>query len=188
MLNLPISRDGFLWAFSIASQIHRVPLAPTFLLNKHEAPFTLGSFRVAAERTGFRIRQKAVPNSQLEKLPLPCLVTLIPHMDAAKCDDDMARGPATIREYQLALLERIDEKWVVLAEACAKSSLTMSREAFERRFAGEALIIAPQVGATQGAKSDKNALPSNKSVDGKFGTASFAMPLSWLKTMFRIAR
>lgn len=188
MLNLPISRDGFLWAFSITSQIHHVPLAATLILQKHQAPFTLGSFRVAAEQAGFRVRQKAVPNSQLAKLPVPCLVTLIP-ADLAPAADKGITVPNAIREYQLALLERIDEKSVVLAEACSKSSLTMSREIFEKRFAGEALIIAPPMSGAHGARDNKNSQQTNnKKTDGKLGPAWFVPQLEWLRAMLRIAR
>ena len=112
MLNLPISRDGFLWAFSITSQINRVPLGSHFVMEKYETPFTLASFRAATEKAGMKIRQKAVPNSQLDKLPLPCLITLIPPVEAVPMavNDGRAMAQHTVREYQMALVESLDEK------------------------------------------------------------------------------
>src|SRR5690349_18024694 len=59
MLNLPITREGFVWALSISSQIHHVPLVTTMILQKYQVPFNLGSFRTVAEECGFKVRQKA---------------------------------------------------------------------------------------------------------------------------------
>lgn len=187
MLNLPISRDAFIWAFSIASQINRVPLAATFLLQRHQAPFTLGSFRAAAEQTGFKVRQKAVPNSQLMKLPLPCLVTLMPVLASvplAAAGEPAAQQQA-IGEYQLALLERIDEQCVVLAEACSKVTITISREAFEKRFAGEALLITPHQAVKSPANTASQKTVSRKKAKSKLGPAWFMPQPGWLRAMFR---
>lgn len=194
MLNLPISRNGFLWAFSIASQINRIPLATTLILQKYQAPFTLGSFRIAAEQSGFKIRQKAVPNSQLSGLPLPCLVTLIPIVDGIPAVDSMpmalngntALAQHAVREYQIALLEHIDEKFVVLAETCSKSTVTMAREAFEKRFAGEVLIIVPPAtSADAPAKGKAAQMSKGRKNGGKFGMAGFLPQPGWLRSMFR---
>ena len=190
MLNLPISRDGFLWAFSIISQINRVPLGSHFVMEKYEAPFTLASFRAATEKAGMKIRQKAVPNSQLGKLPLPCLVTLIPLVEAVPmaANDGSATAQHTVREYQMALVESLDEKWVVMAEAGSKSTITLSRETFEKRFAGEALIISPP------AKADSDVMPMrgvppkkkiNKKPEGEIGMAWFISAPDWLRGIFR---
>jgi len=189
MLNLPISRDGFLWAFSITSQINKVPLAVNFILQKYEPPFTLGSYRAAAEQAGMKIRQKAVPNSQLGKLPLPCLVTMLPPLEAVPMavNGDTAVTQHTVREYQIAMVESIDERWVVLAEACCKSTITLSREAFERRFAGEALIISTHEPIDSEIKPMRG-LPRKAEVskpEGRVGMAWFMPQPDWLRGIFR---
>ena len=188
MLNLPISRDGFLWAFSITSQINKVPLAVNLVLQKYEPPFTLGSFRAAAEQAGMKIRQKAVPNSQLGKLPLPCLVTMLPveavHMAV---NGDIAVAGHAIREYQIAMVESIDDRWVVLAEACCKATIALSREAFEKRFAGEALIISPHAPIDSGVKPMRG-LPRKTEVskpEDRLGMAWFMPQPDWLRGIFR---
>jgi len=192
MLNLPISRDGFLWAFSIASQLHQVPLATTLILQKFHPPFTLASFRAAAEQTGLKVRQKAVPNSQLGKLPLPCLVTLIPAVEGVQVaiNGDLAMAQHAVREYQIALLQSLDAETVVLAEACCKSTITLNRETFEKRFAGEALIITPAtadgVDASQTNKKTNGADISKG--PGKDGLSWSAPQMAWLKNMFRVAK
>ena len=189
MLNLPISRDGFLWAFSITSQINKVPLAVNFILQKYEPPFTLGSYRAAAEQAGMKIRQKAVPNSQLGKLPLPCLVTMLPPLEAVPIavNGDTAVTQHTVREYQIAMVESIDERWVVLAEACCKSTVTLSRETFEKRFAGEALIISTNAAIDSDIKPMKG-LPRKTEVskpEGRVGVAWFMPQPEWLRGIFR---
>jgi hypothetical protein len=189
MLNLPISRDGFLWGLSIASQINHVPLATTFILQKYQPPFTLASFRAAAEQCGFKVRQKAVPISQLAKLPLPCLVTLIPSVEAVSMamNGHTAVAQSAIPEYHIALLQNVGEELVVFAEACSKSTITLNREVFEKRFAGEALIITtmPADGA-EVLRITKSADEANsKKGPGKIGMAWLIPQAAWLKAMFR---
>jgi hypothetical protein len=189
MLNLPISREGFLWAFSITSQINRVPLAANFILQKYEPPFTLGSFRAAVEQGGMKIRQKAVPNSQLGKLPLPCLVAMLPPVQAVSMavNGDTAVACHAVREYQIAMVESMDDRWVVLAEACCRATITLTREAFEKRFAGEALIISPHAPIDSGVKPMRG-LPRKTEVskpEGRLGTAWFMPQPDWLRGIFR---
>ncbi|MES2356015.1 MAG: hypothetical protein V4568_16760 [Pseudomonadota bacterium] len=191
MLNLPITRDGFVWALSISSQIHHVPLATTLSLQKYEAPFTLGSFRVVAEQCGFKVRQKAVPNSQLAKLPLPCLVALIPGVEGVSfpTSETTAVTQSTMPEYQMALLQSIDDESVVFAEACSKSTMTLSRQAFEKCFAGEALIISPAPTESVGAsRTGKNADGNAKKESGNIGVTWFKPQVGWFKSMFRGTR
>lgn len=190
MLNLPISRDGFIWGLSIASQIHHVPLAATLVMQKYQPPFTLASFRIAAEQCGFKVRQKAVPNSQLNKLPLPCLITLIPTAEEmATAAHDEESGSNRVREYHMALLQKVDDQSVVFAETCSKLEITLSRSEFEKRFAGEVLIVTPIMADDA---ETTNATKGN-SVDGKkgsmkFGMAWFAPHSGWFKSMFRGSR
>jgi len=191
MLNLPITRDGFVWALSISSQIHHVPLTTTLVLQKYQAPFTLASFRAVAEQCGFKVRQKAVPNSQLAKLPLPCLVTLIPGVEGVSVPTgaDAAVTPDAMPEYQMALLQSLDDEMVVFAEACSKSSMTLSRQAFEKCFAGEALIISPApVEKADASQTGKNANGNAKKESGKIGMASLLPQVEWFKSMFRGTR
>lgn len=172
MLNLPISRDAFLWALSIVSQVNRVPLSTNLILKKFPPPYTLASLRLATEYSGVKVRQKAVPASQLEKLPSPCLVALIP------ASAQVPSGAQRIQEYQLGLLERVDAATAVFAEACSSVSLPVSRSAFEQRFAGEVLIIAPQLDhpATH-ENSAAQVMPS----DDDSG-------LTWLRRLIRAGR
>jgi|GEM_PF-3925256 len=188
MLNLPISRDGFIWGLSIASQIHHVPLAATLVMQKYQPPFTLASFRIAAEQCGFKVRQKAVPNSQLTKLPLPCLITLIPtgNETSALEDEDDAVSSNPVREYHMALLQSVDEHSVVFAETCSKSEITLDRDAFEKRFAGEVLIVSPAMAddaETTNTRKGNNA--NGKKGSMKFGMAWF---IPQFKSMFRSSR
>lgn len=194
MLNLPISRDSFLWAFSITSQINRVPLAVNFVMQKYQPPFTLGSFRVAVEQAGMKIRQKAVPNCQLAKVPLPCLITLIPALEVVPMavNDDGTVAANTIREYQMALLESLNDECVVLAEACSQATTTLSRAVFEKRFAGEALIISPHATSSvdsdpvMGAPQQTEMKQANaRKEQGKIGLSWFMPQAGWLRTMFR---
>jgi ABC-type bacteriocin/lantibiotic exporter with double-glycine peptidase domain len=194
MLNLPISRDSFLWAFSITSQINRVPMAINFVMHKYQPPFTLGSFRAAVEQAGMKVRQKAVPNSQLSKLPLPCLITLIPAVEAVPMaiNGDGTVAANTIREYHMALVESLDDERVVLAEACSQATTTLSRAVFEKRFAGEVLIISPQAAASIDSDHATGLPPqvemkqaSARTEQRKIGLSWFMPQAGWLRTMFR---
>ena len=90
-----------------------------------------------------------------------------------------------IREYQMALLQSIDEEKVVLAEACCKATTTLSREAFEKRFAGEAIILSTSEGADL-SKTQKDADGADsKNASGNMGMAWFVPPVAWFKAVLR---
>ena len=182
MLNLSISREGFLWGLSIASQLHHIPLPTTLILQKYKAPYTLMSFKVAAEQVGFKVRQKAIPTSQLEKLTLPCLCTLIPANGIPKNSD------AEI-EYQIGLLEKVEADYVTFAEACGKEITKLPRHEFEKRFAGEVLIVSSTLSDKRELKKVRElAQKAAKDKSGKISLSLFFPQPAWLKAMFRNSR
>ncbi len=185
MLDLPITRDAFIWACSIACQIAKVPLTTNRILQKHLPPFTLGTFREAAQNSGLPVRQKAVPVSQLEKLPLPCLVTLLPPADAGPGSTCCTPAPSgATREYHIALLMKADNRSFEIAEVCGGESCSMTREAFERRFAGEVLLLGrPPVvtGDTAGLASGQEDKPARPGREPRL--AWFAATFPWIRAL-----
>jgi hypothetical protein len=142
MHNLPVSKEAFFWAFSIASQVHRVPLATSILMHRHQPPYTLGAFRLVAGQRGLKVRQKAFSRSQVDRLPVPCLVALYPFV---RSDVPVTRETAVVPppEFQLALLQDVHDGGVVVVETCSSVATNMSHEVFAERFSGEAILFAP---------------------------------------------
>src|SRR5260221_9373080 len=188
MLDLPITRDAFIWACSIACQITKVPLSTNRIRQKHPPPYTLGSFREAAQHGGLPVRQKAVPVSQLEKLPLPCLVTLLPSGDAgpgSTCCDPAT--PGAVREYHIGLLLKADNRTVEIAEVCGRESCILSREAFERRFAGEVLLFGqPPTVADETGEHSKLTQGSGSGQERAPRLAWFAAEFPWFRGLRRV--
>lgn len=142
MHNLPISKEAFFWAFSIASQLYRVPLATSILMQRHQPPYTLGAFRLVAGERGLKVRQKAFSRSQTDRLPVPCLVALYPPV---RSDVPVTREMTVVppQEFQLALLQGVHDGGVVVVETCSSVATSMSHDVFAERFSGEAILFTP---------------------------------------------
>jgi hypothetical protein len=140
--NLAVSKEAFFWAFSIASQLHRVPLATSILMQHCRPPYTLGAFRLVAGQHGLKVRRKAFSRSQTGQLPVPCLVALYPLVGS---DLPVTRETAIARprEFQLALLQGVHDGGVVVVETCSSVATSMSHEVFAERFSGEAILFVP---------------------------------------------
>src|SRR6266446_3278623 len=76
MHNLPISKDAFFWALSITSQLHCIPLPSSVVMRRQQPPYTLGTLRLIAAQRGLKVRRRTFPSSQIDQLPLPCLVAV----------------------------------------------------------------------------------------------------------------
>src|ERR1700674_1226035 len=194
MHNLPISKDAFFWALSITSQLHNIPLPSSVVIQRHQPPYTLGLFRLAATQRGLKVRQRAYPSSHTDHLPASCLVALHPPVNGS-VDANVTASPVA-REFQLALLLSMDEKWVVIVETCGGFPVTLSREVFAHRFTGEVILIAPantteanssRHGTTQRGPAGIATQSSSTGTDGN-GFTWLTPRLRWLRAALRHAR
>ena len=163
-------------------------------MQRHQPPYTLGMFRLVATQRGLRVRQKAYPSAHTDHLPVSCLVAL--HAPANGSVDAKVPSSPLDREFQLALLLSMDENGVVIVETCGGFPVTLSREVFEHRFAGEAILIAPpdapgthssRGGETRGGSAEIATQSSRNGLDG--GGFTWLIPrLRWLRAALRSSR
>jgi ABC-type bacteriocin/lantibiotic exporter with double-glycine peptidase domain len=195
MHNLPISKDAFFWALSITSQLYCIPLPSSVVMQRHQPPYTLGMLRLVAAQRGLKVRHRAFPSSQTDQLPIPCLVAI--HAAArARVTANGGTVFALAPEFELALLQSVDDKWVVIVETCGGSPITMSREDFARRFTGEAILIAPRDSTNGDSPRSGNTQPEpvdiainpSRGRQNDHGLTWVVPRLRWLKAALRLAR
>ena len=163
-------------------------------MQRHQPPYTLGMFRLVATQRGLKVRQKAYPSSHTDRLPVSCLVALHAPVNGS-VDANVTASPLA-REFQLALLLSMDEKWVVIVETCGGFPVTLSREVFAHRFTGEAILIAPadatETDSSRHGKTRRGpaAIATQSSRTGLDGNGfTWLIPrLRWLRAALRHAR
>ena len=139
-----LSPQDFVWAMGSFCALHRKAFDPALLLQQFPAPHTLDALIHAARALGFRIRRRNWTASDMETLPLPCLVLLRPGEAPEGPQAQSADGAETAGGSRLAIVHRADASGISLFPAGGNVPTVYSREDFAKRYAGIAYLISPE--------------------------------------------
>lgn len=124
-----IAAQGFVWAFGMLSQIHRIPFDPQLLLRQFPPPYTLASLQQALQSMGLRVTFKKSPLHKLPDAVLPCMAVL-----------NVEEG----EDSGLALILKSDGERLLVLEPGQQAPQSIALEEFSRRFAGHILLARKQ--------------------------------------------
>jgi len=144
---LLFSSASYAWGLQRICRLHRIPFAPKILLQQFPPPYSVDSFRRAAQAVGLSSALRAAAPEQLAQVPLPCLAVLRPatqEMEPGAPPD--ARGAATAA-HRVALLLRCEgEQLYCLAEGEENPGAIALAE-FAREYAGLVLLFEREAAA-----------------------------------------
>ncbi|MFZ5530854.1 MAG: ABC transporter transmembrane domain-containing protein, partial [Pseudomonadota bacterium] len=158
---LPISAETFVWALQASCQLHRVPCSPELALREFPPPYHSHNLLQLLQAHGLKCRWRSVHGGNLEKMALPCFVTIGP--DAA-AEDGAPHG--------MLLLVKVENGSALYFEPGNLQPLNAPLTEFAQRCSGHALLI----GAPKAEKEN---------TARKFGFAWFVPELMKHKAIWR---
>ncbi len=148
-LDVPLASVHFVWALGAISRLKRVPFAPELVAQQFPPPHSAAKLLDAAAALGFKAQRHLRAANEIQRAPLPCLALLKSTEACAETSTEagMYHGTEALKEtvaHALALVVKADEERIVMFEPGAASGATLSAADFERRYAGELILFAPQ--------------------------------------------
>ena len=148
-LDMPLASVHFVWALGAISQLKRIPFAPELVAQQFPPPHSAATLLDAAAALGFKAQRQARAANEIQSAPLPCVAVLRPsEVDAERAGEAATRAGQRQRgngsEHALAIVVKADAERIVVLEPGAAAGATLTTADFDRRYAGELILFAPQ--------------------------------------------
>ena len=139
MSNGPLFGTGtFLWGLAAICQIHRLPFAPSLILQQFSPPYGAASLQEAAEALRLKSGLRAAKPAELQSLPAPFLAILKPAEDST--DTSHAEQLAS----RIALVLECDAVRVLYLTEAATAPNAEALTEFGTQYAGLVLLCKPE--------------------------------------------
>jgi subfamily B ATP-binding cassette protein HlyB/CyaB len=137
--------------------LHRIPFAPSLVLQQIPPPYDLTSLQQAAEALGLKARVKQASSADLARLAAPYLAVFKPSdearaaaenpQSAATADAAAEALPAEAIKHRLVLVLKADPANLVLFDQKSTSPFPVTPADFDSQYAGQVLLF---IAASQG--------------------------------------
>ncbi|KPK14842.1 MAG: ABC transporter [Betaproteobacteria bacterium SG8_41] len=140
MREASVSAGAFVWSLQALCDLHRIPFSPALALQEFAPPYSLFALRHATEAAGLKSGLRSVPLKELQRLPVPFVVTISSLVQSARLEDPPPeRSGATCG---LAIVLNCDAQRISFIEEGAREPISSSLEEFGTRYRGEVLLLA----------------------------------------------
>ncbi|MEK7437773.1 MAG: peptidase domain-containing ABC transporter [Pseudomonadota bacterium] len=146
-LDMPLASVHFVWALGAISRLKRIPFAAELLTQQFPPPHSAATLLEAAAALGLVAQRQARATNEIPSLPLPCVAVLKPAGDecagdgAAHSGQNQGENKPT---HALAIVVKADGESIVMLEPGAASGIRLAAADFDKRYAGELILFAPQ--------------------------------------------
>jgi subfamily B ATP-binding cassette protein HlyB/CyaB len=127
----------FLWGLAALCQIHRLPFAPSLILQQFSPPYGAASLQEAAEALKLKSGLRAVKAAEFQSLPAPFLAILKP--ESGTDDAPPGRKPGS----RIALVLECDAANVLYLTESATAPNSEAIAEFGVKYAGLVLLCKP---------------------------------------------
>ena len=148
-LDIPLASVHFVWALGAISRLKRIPFAPELVAQQFPPPHSATTLLDAAAALGFKAQRQVRAANEIQSVPLPC-VAVLRSSEAGAARAGEAATPAVQNQrdnesaHALAIVVKADAERIVVLEPGAASGATLTTADFDRRYAGELILFAPQ--------------------------------------------
>jgi subfamily B ATP-binding cassette protein HlyB/CyaB len=129
----------FLWGLAALCQIHRLPFAPSLILQQFSPPYGAATLHEAAEALKLKSGLRHVRPAELQSLPAPFLAILNPLSIAGE------GTPETHTGSRIALVLECDARNVLYLSEAESAPNTEALAEFGAKYAGLVLLCKPDV-------------------------------------------
>ena len=148
-LNMPLASVHFVWALGAISRLKRIPFAPELVTQQFPPPHSAATLLEAATALGFIAKRQCSAANEIQNVPLPCVVVLRPPEAAnegtressehQQQDSGESKSP-----HPLAIVVKADNENITMIEPGATRGAALTAADFDKRYAGELILFAPQ--------------------------------------------
>jgi len=145
-----LAAETCIWGLQGICQLHRIPFAPSLILQQFPPPYSLVSLHQAATALGLRSGLRDALVTDLPDLPVPFVALLKPTTFFAKEENGGSPADEHPQPYRLAIVVKCDSHSISYYEKSRQNPFTTTTKEFERLFAGKVMLCVPSAPELKG--------------------------------------
>jgi subfamily B ATP-binding cassette protein HlyB/CyaB len=146
---LLLAAETYVWGLQGICQLHRIPFAPSLVLQQFPPPHDLLSLQKAASALGLKSGLHDALTTDLAALPVPFVALLRPE-GAMIGGKETGAASDQSHPYRLAIVASCDGHRISHYEMGRRKAVTLSLDEFGSQFANKVMLCAPTVAEPRG--------------------------------------
>lgn len=135
---LLLAAETYIWGLQGICQLHRIPFAPTLVLQQYPPPYNLISLQQAATALGLKSGLRDVAVADLDSLPTPFIA--VEGTVASLHGLELADRP---QSFELVIVIQCGEGRISYFEQGKQHPVTVTQEEFGKQFSGKVMLCVP---------------------------------------------
>jgi subfamily B ATP-binding cassette protein HlyB/CyaB len=139
---LLLAAETYVWGLQGICQLHRIPFAPSLILQQFPPPHSLLSLQKAASALGLKSGLRDALATELAALPVPFVALLRPEKAPIGATGNGVEKDQS-HPYRLAIVTSCDSHNVSYYEMGRRKPITLTLEKFSSQFANQVVLCVP---------------------------------------------